>query len=231
MSTAAAIRTEQPSVHHAPADTAVGLTCARSWAELVYAVVDLAPAIAFFCTVITLFAVGLGLAVIYVGIPILVLALLVARFGGLVQRSLALVLLGLPAQAPEWPRPGRGGPVAAIGAVLRDPANWRAVGYLCIKIVLAPLTFSVAVAFYGYGLGALTYPIWRPYLPEQVAWDGSVHRGTQLWPNFFVDTWPGMVVLGLLGLGVLWCAPRVVTFLTTIDRMLIVSLLARRADG
>jgi hypothetical protein len=40
-----------------------------------------------------------------------------------------------------------------------------------------------------------------------------------------------MVVLGLLGLGVLWCAPRVVTFLTTIDRMLIVSLLARRADG
>jgi hypothetical protein len=34
-----------------------------------------------------------------------------------------------------------------------------------------------------------------------------------------------MVFLAIVGLGVLWLAPRVVRFLTTIDRILIVSLL------
>jgi len=225
MSTTTAQRIENPPA--APV-TRVGLTSPRAWAELVYAVIDLVPAIAFFVLVITLLALGIGLAVIYVGVLILVLALLVARFGGLVQRSLALALLDLPADAPGWTRPRRPGPIAAIGAVLRDPVGWRAVAYFTIKIVLAPLTFSLAVGLYSAGLGAVTYPIWRPYLPEQVAGDGSTHRGTQLWPDFFIDTWPAMVVFGLVGLGVLWCAPRVVAFLTTIDRLLIVSLLGPR---
>jgi hypothetical protein len=228
MSTTAAVHNDQPSVRSAAGR--IGLTAPRAWAELVYAVVDLVPAILFFVLVVTLLAVGVGLAVIYVGVLIGVLGLLVARFGGLVQRSMALALLDLPTDPPAWTRPRRGGPIAALGAVLRDPANWRAVAYFCIKIVLAPLTFSLAIAFYSAGLGAITYPIWRPYLPEQVAWDGSIHRGTQLWPDFFIDTWPAMVVFGLVGLGVLWCAPRVVAFLTTIDRILIVTLLARRTD-
>jgi hypothetical protein len=206
-----------------------GLTSPRAWAELVYAVVDLAPAIAFFVLVITLLAVGIGLAVIYVGVLIVVLALLAARFGGLVQRSLADALLDLPTTAPEWATPRRPGPIAAIGAVLRDPAHWRAVAYFCIKIVLAPLTFSVAVAFYSAGLGAVTYPAWRLWLPAEIGADGAMHRGAELWPGFFIDTWPAMIAYALLGLGVLWCAPRVVGFLTTVDRILIVSLLGGQA--
>jgi hypothetical protein len=37
-----------------------------------------------------------------------------------------------------------------------------------------------------------------------------------------------MTVLAMLGLGVLWCAPRVLSFLTTIDRVLIGNLLSAR---
>ncbi len=230
MSAAATAGIGYPPAEPSPRTARAGLASPRAWAELVYAVVDLAPAIAFFVLVITLLTVGAGLAVIYIGVLIVVLALLVARFGGLVQRSIALALLDLPTAAPQWTQPRRSGPIAAIGAVLRDPAHWRATAYFCIKIVLAPLTFSVAVAMYSSGLGALTYPVWRPFLPEQAAWDGTVHRGTQLWPGLFIDTWPTMLILGALGLGVLWCAPRVVAFLTTVDRILIVALLARR-DG
>lgn len=208
-----------------------GLTSPRAWAELAYAVVDLVPAIAFFTLLVTLLSVGLGLAVIYVGVPILVLALLVARFGGLVQRSLAAALLDLPTQAPAWTASRRPGPIAAIGAVLRDPVHWRAVAYFVIKIGLAPLTFAVAVAFYSAGLGAVTYPAWRLWLPARTGPDGLLHHGTELWPGFNLDTWPAMVAYALLGLGVLWCAPRVVGFLTTADRILIVTLLGRRGDG
>lgn len=202
-----------------------GLRSPRTWAELVYAVIDLVPAITFFVAIVTLLAVGAGLAVIYVGIPILVLALLVARFGGVVQRALALALLDLPSTGPAWSTPRRPGPIAAMTAVLRDPAGWRAVAYFVIKIVLAPLTFAVAVSVYATGLGAISYPLWRPYLPAQLAADGSWHRGTQWWPDFFVDSWGSMALLAVIGIGVLWCAPRVVGFLVTIDRILIAALL------
>jgi hypothetical protein len=208
-----------------------GLRSPRSWAELLYAVVDLAPAIAFFVLIVTLLSVGIGLAVIYVGVLILAIGLLAARFGGLVQRALALVLLDLPIATPAWAAPHRPGPMSALAAVLRDPANWRAVAYFVIKIVLAPITFGMAVGLYGYGLGAVSYSVWRPFLPEAIGPDGTLYRGEQWWPGFLVDGWFGMTVLAVLGLGVLWCAPRVVSFLTTIDRVLIGTLLSARAEG
>ena len=191
----------------------------------------MAPAIAFFVLIVTLLSVGIGLAIIYVGVLILALGLLAARFGGLVQRALALALLDLPTVSPAWAAPRRPGPISALAAVLRDPANWRATAYFVIKIVFAPVTFGVAVGMYGYGLGAVSYSLWRPFLPEVVASDGSLHRGDQLWPDFFVDSWLSLTVLAMIGLGVLWCAPRVVGFLTTIDRILIGTLLAGRTDS
>ena len=80
-----------------------------------YAIIDLAPSIAFFVVIVTLLAVGAGLAIIYVGVPILAAALLVARFGGLVQRTLAFALLDLPSSSPEWTEPRRPGPISALG--------------------------------------------------------------------------------------------------------------------
>ena len=66
-----------------------GIFSPRTWAEALYAVVDLAPTIAFFVVIVTLLSVGIGLTVIYVGIPILMLALIIARLGGIVQIGLA----------------------------------------------------------------------------------------------------------------------------------------------
>ncbi|MFN8199920.1 MAG: sensor domain-containing protein [Nakamurella multipartita] len=224
MSIATAIPVDQPSGSLPARPPRIGLASARSWAELGYVLVDLVPAVAFFVAVLTLLAVGIGLSVIWVGVPVLVLALLVARFGALVQRSLARALLDLPAVAPGWIRPRRPGPVAAIGALLRDPAHWRAVAYHGVAIVLAPLSFSIAVTLYGGGLGAVSYPLWHPFLPEPGAGDG---RPPWVLP-VLVDTWPGRLGLAVIGLGVLWCAPRVVAALTTLDRILITGLLAAR---
>ena len=46
-----------------------GLLSPRSWAELLYTLVDLAPAIAFFVLIVTLLSVGLGLTIIYCRLP------------------------------------------------------------------------------------------------------------------------------------------------------------------
>lgn len=221
--------TSEPPLPARPPRT--GLRSSRSWAELLYVVVDLAPTIAFFALIVTLLSVGIGLAIIYVGVLILALGLLAARFGGMAQLALALALLNLPTSTPAWTAPHRPGPISALAAVLRDPANWRAVAYFVIKIVLAPVTFGVAVGMYSGGLGAISYALWRPYLPDVMASDGTLHRADQWWPDFFVDGWLSMTVLAMLGLGVLWCAPRVLSFLTTIDRVLIGNLLSARSPA
>jgi hypothetical protein len=225
-------RVDQPARPSPPGSRArppaPGLASPRTWAEALYAVIDLAPAIAFFVMTVTLLSVGLGLTVVYVGIPILMVALFVARLGGLVQIGLARSLLGMPVPAPGPFVRRRPGFVGAVRSVLGDGAAWRAVGYFGLKIVLAPITFGLAVGFYAYGLGAVSYPIWRPYLPAQRLANGSVHRGAQWWPGYFIDTVPRMVFLAVLGVLVLWIVPRVVRITLTIDRMLIAGLLGRR---
>lgn len=205
-----------------------GITSPRSWAEALYAVVDLAPAIAFFVLIVTLLSVGVGLVVIYVGVPIVMLALLVARLGGLIQLGLARALLGMSVPAPGPFLRSRPGLVGVVRATLSDGPAWRAAGYFCIKIVLAPFTFGLAVGLYSYGLGAISYPIWRGYLPAQRASDGSLHRGAQWWPGYFVDTVPRMMFAAALGVLVLWIAPRVIRIPLTLDRMLIAGLLGTR---
>ena len=198
-----------------------------SWAEALYAVIDLAPAITFFVLSVTLISVGVSLTIVYVGLPLLALALLIARAGGHLQRVLASVLLDLPMSSPAPIRRRKPGPIGALTSVLLDPGCWRAVTYHLIKILLAPVTFSFAVGFYATGLGGVTYGLWQHYLPYQTADDGSRHRGMQWWSGYFVDTWPRMILLAVIGALFLVAAPRVVRFFTTIDRVLIATLLGR----
>ncbi len=202
-----------------------GIFSTASWAELLYAVVDLIPAIVFFVLTVTLLAAGAGLAVIYIGLPVLAVGLLMARAGGHLQRVLAAVLLDLAVPGPGPIRRRRSGPIGVLTAILTDPGCWRAVSYQCLKILLAPFTFAFAVSFYAGGLGGVTYWIWWRYLPYQSASDGSRHRGMQWWPDYFVDTVPRIILLAAVGVVMLLLAPRVVRFFTTIDRVLIGSML------
>lgn len=205
-----------------------GLTSPASWRELAYAVLDLAPAVFFFAALVTLLTAGAGLTVVYVGIPVIIAALLLARLGGAMQIGLARSLLDAPVLVPGPFRRRSPGFAGLIGAVLADGAAWRAVGYFLIKIVLAPITFTVAVALYAWGLGAVTYPAWRPFLPAQLGSDRMWHHGTQLWNGYFIDTWPAMAAFAAVGLLVLLAAPHVLRWFVTADRLLIGGLLGRR---
>ena len=136
---------------------AAGILSPQTWAEALYAVLDLGPAITFFVLIVTLVSLGIGLTVIYVGIPILMLALVIARLGGIVQVGLSTALLGMSVPLPGPFVRRRPGFAATLLAVVGDAAAWRSGGYFLIKIVLAPITFGLALGLYSFGLGAITY--------------------------------------------------------------------------
>ena len=65
----------------------------RTWRETAWAVLALWIGVFWFCVLVTLLAVGIGLAITIVGLPILAVTLLVATWGARLERSLARGLL------------------------------------------------------------------------------------------------------------------------------------------
>jgi signal transduction histidine kinase len=191
----------------------------RTWGELLYALICLPLAVIGFALIVTLLSLGLGLFVTVVGVFVIAFGLLVARGFGSAYRGLGRGLLGIEVETPlpHRRRPG-------LPGWLIDRNGWRAAGFLLVQLPVAILNFTLAVSFWTYGLGALTYPIWWRFLPAQTV-DGVRHRGTNFGPHYFIDT-PGRIAVGaLIGFILLCLAPRVVHGVLAIDRGLIRALL------
>lgn len=199
----------------------------RSWAELVYALVGLPLAIPGFVYAILTPSLSLALAVTFIGLPLLIAAIRGARVLGAVHRRLAKVLLDLDVEAPP-PLRMEPGLFGWLRSGIRDTTGWRSLAYLLVKMPLALLTFVMSVAFWAYGLGLASYPIWWHLVPVKHEDDGTTHQGLGLATNVFLDTLPRVIATGLVGIAVLCAAPWVVRALVQLDRLLIGGLLGAR---
>lgn len=202
-----------------------GLASRRSWAELVYAIVDLPWTIVAFTVLTTIFFTGLGLSVIYVGIAMVLASVFLARGIGAVQRGLARSLMGVEVTGPQPFRRARKGLFGLVADALTDRAAWRAAGYVTLKLVLAPFVFGIGITLYS-GIGLITYPAWRTFLPAELGSDGLWHRGAQLWPDLYIDTWPLMALYVAAGVVMVLLAPRMVRWALSADRALVARLLS-----
>ena len=101
----------------------------------------------------------LGPAALFMLLALLVLAPRLARRLGAANRRLAGRLLGEQVAGPA-PIPGGRGPVAWVGATLRDGPGWRATGYLLVQLPLAVAGLYAVVICWGAGLVNMTYPLW-----------------------------------------------------------------------
>jgi signal transduction histidine kinase len=191
----------------------------RSATELLYALIGLPLALPGFLFVLVGPAVSLALTMVLVGIPLFVLVMRGARGLGSMYRGVARAILSLRVAAPP-PRRRQGGLIGAWTSAITDSTGWRALLYMLIKLPLALLTFAAAAVFWAYGIGLLTYPLWR-LMPI----GGLPHTGGATTSIFF-DTVPNVLTNAIVGLAVLLVAPWVVRGLVQLDRLLIGGLLA-----
>ncbi|HZZ97157.1 MAG TPA: sensor domain-containing protein [Jatrophihabitantaceae bacterium] len=199
-------------------------TARRTWGELLYALLGLPLGVAGFVFTVTTISVSAGLLVTFIGLPLLAVTGLISRYFGLGIRRLGNVLLGdtIAAPAPFRARPGLFG---WLGACLTDGTAWRARAYLLLKLPLGILTFVTAVTFWAYGLGAVSYPIWRPFLPCNSSTSVECHRGAQFGSSYTLDT-PFRIALSCAaGVLLLLAAPWVVRGVVFVDRVVIRALL------
>ena len=100
----------------------------------------------------------LGPAALLVLVALVLLPRLARRLGS-AHRRLAGRLLGAQVAGPAPIRAGRG-PLAWVGATLRDGPGWRAAGYLLVQLPLALAGLYAVVVWWAAGLASMTYPLW-----------------------------------------------------------------------
>lgn len=125
-----------------------------------------------FSLVITLFFAGVGTAIVYVGVFVLVATLFTASFLAAGERALACWNSGpLP---PTYYRP------APTGSVLRrmlnplaDIQRWKDLVHALVSFPVRVLAFTVTVVWITAALGGLTQWFWYQFIPEpkEDVWD------------------------------------------------------------
>ncbi|SFE77043.1 Signal transduction histidine kinase [Actinacidiphila alni] len=205
---------------------------ARTWREFGYLLLNLPMGITGFVWTVTMFSLGAGLLITFIGLPVLVLALGGCRAIGSVERSRARSMLWLDVENPR-PVRAKGGLLARLGAQLGSGVNWRHALYTLLHFPWGVFTFSVAISFFTYGWGLLTYPLWRWVFPVYFGQDGLQIYGSDdgrhgWWLHTPLDMALSVAVGGTLVLTMPW----VVRGMAHVDRVLVSGLLgpSRLAD-
>lgn len=134
---------------------------------MLYAAVGLPLAVAGFGCVVVSSALGVVLAVTFVGLPLLALSGAGALRIGQVHRRLVQRLLGETIPAPVRAERGSG-LFGRLQMALTDPATWRARAYLVLKLPLAVVSFYALFIGWFEGIVGVIYPlIWASSGPGE----------------------------------------------------------------
>jgi len=197
----------------------------RTWAELLYALVGLPLSIVGFALTIAGLVYGTGFSVIYLGLWVIAGTVLIGRGFGALDRGLLNSLLHERIAVPRRP-PKAGGVWGRLRRRLTDSAGWRALAFQVVRFPLAVATFVITVTFWALTLGAITYAVWRKYLPGEVDQYGVTHHGASFFYDdttrhgYWVDTPKRIAVCTIAGVVFFWLTPWIVRGFVAMHRAL-----------
>lgn len=168
----------------------------RPWLAAGFLITSFVYGTALFVILVTLLALGLGLAITLLGIPILAIALLTWIAAAVIERQRIKLFLGETIPSPYRPRP-RGSLMSRARALIGDGAVWRDLVYDFLLFPAGVAEFviaSIAIALPGFMIGA-SFFFWVGDGPT-VFGDSSTGSGWQ------VDTLPEAALLFTLGLAI-----------------------------
>jgi hypothetical protein len=138
----------------------------RLVADTRYVVTGFPLALAAAVLCVTGVAAGIGLAVLWIGIPLTVAALLLSRRFATAERARVAAVLGEPVPHPAYRVPGTPTTARERIAVLTDPQTWRDLAHACVRVVPSTIGFSFVVTWWAGVLGGVTWSLWGWALPD-----------------------------------------------------------------
>ncbi|HUQ54727.1 sensor histidine kinase [Lentzea sp.] len=170
-----------------------------------YLLTNLVTGIFWFTLSVVLTVVGFATAVIWVGLPLLWLAMNVVRGGATVERSWVRAAL-----RTEIPRPYREKSDGTLWqrwkAQFSDPATWRDYGYLLLLLPVGVLEFAAVLAMWTIAAAFIAVPFWIGDAPFAVVvgdfW--TIDSFASAWPISLIGlALVPFAVMGTQALGVL----------------------------
>ena len=154
------------------------LFSARPWSVALFGVLSFAIGLFWFVTLVTLISSGVGLAITFFGLPILLFAVWLWVQGARLERWRVNAFFGTSIRSSYRALP-EGSWLVRLRAFVTDPAVWRDLAYMLLlfPVGIAEL-FVVAVAI-TLPLRLITAPLWYASVPDGVGtrkWAGSVGR-------------------------------------------------------
>jgi signal transduction histidine kinase len=139
---------------------------AQLGADTAYCLSGLPVAIAAFVVVTVFFAAGVGLAITFAGIPILVLCLFVSRgFAGL-ERARLRPVTGRPVRSPAYKKAREdAGALRRLVTPLTDGQRWLDFLHAFLALIPAIFTFVVTVTWWALGVGGTLNFAWDWAIP------------------------------------------------------------------
>ncbi|WP_237534812.1 sensor histidine kinase [Streptomyces sp. SID3343] len=198
----------------------------RTWAETGYAIVGFPLASVGFVLMLALAMTGALLTVTLIGLPVIALLVMGARWWGGLHKGLARGMLGVEVAPLRRFRP-HAGLLGRLGACLGNAEGWRAILYILIGFPLASVTLVATAMAWSYGVISLAYPlVLVVFDPRTTDVHGVEHRSLmQFGDNYYMDTWPRQLMVCAAGVLILLIAPWIVRALVAVDRLLIPALL------
>ena len=199
----------------------------RTWRELLYVLTGPPLAAFAFAVAVVFLAAGAGLAVTFLGLPLLAAGLAGCRTLGRLERARARALLGLRVPEPDPVRTAGGqrrGPLPWMWAQLRSGVSWRHLLYAVVSLPWALCSFALCVAFCGYGWALLSYPAWQWVFPRYLDQPGLQVAGTRD-GALYLDSPGELALAAVVGLALLLAAPYVVRGCNRVAGLLVGGLL------
>src|SRR5215510_9973918 len=163
----------------------------RFFPNLVYLLLAMPLGVLYFVILVTGYALGAGLIITLIGIPILVTMIFVTYLLGDLDRAMTSKLLGIKIAKPEA-KPARDDSASAILVTqLKSLDFWKEFLYLLLKMPLGVVTFTVTIVLVSLSLGLIAAPFILTYVPE---------AQMMLWNGFMVDTMQEAVVTSVVGM-------------------------------
>jgi hypothetical protein len=165
----------------------------RTYTNLLFLSLALPLGLVYFVFLTVGLALGFGLTVIWVGLPILALVFAGSWGMSALERRLAIGLLGaeVPPMAPP-PSTAAVGFWQRLRTFLSNPVTWKGMGYLLIKLPLGVVSFVALITLSSVSMALLLVPVVWPFADMSLDFVDGVEI---LQPA----TFGGALVIGLAG--------------------------------
>lgn len=138
--------------------------------SLAYLLLNLPVGIAGFVFIVTMVSVGVSTAIIWVGVPVLALALLGWRLGARLERQRVHAMLRTYIATPYRPLPS--GLSAQWKARVKEASTWKDMTYFLLMFPIGIAEFTLMMTFWAASLWLLFLPLYFGFVPDD--WYGEV---------------------------------------------------------